>query len=559
MRNLAPALVTFFLLVSAGCASTESLQWSSSTDELLEFRYEITPQRLQTHLEFIAHDSLKGRDTGSDGLRMAADYLAGYYSEFEFTAIGDSGTFFQSFDLTVQRSDSIRYTFFSTAAGDTTVIQSSLESAERSTHFFSLISGREPVSAPIYLTGFNKNGQETGATDYQESPLEGSWLLIFEEVPDAADESAERDLNRRIFSLYELYNPAGILLIPDLSPDEFDHFFGLNPRFSSAGPNPRLTYLSGESRQAEPSQQIIYTHPSLAAELIGLQDYSELTDFKMELAREEKPSIRALDYHLSYTPYMTDRITTENVVAYLEGADPLLREEVVVLMAHYDHIGYETGPDGEKIIYNGADDNGSGTSALITAAEAFFRASQEGFRPRRSLLFLHVSAEEIGLLGSRYYSDHPLIPIEKTIAAFNADMIGRSDARNLEAGDTDYVYLIGGDIISSELDKAVVLANEMSVNMRLDRHYNDLRDRNQFFRRSDHWNFGRLEVPFVFFFTGVHEDYHRPTDTADKIDYEKLARITQLIYSTAVVTANLDSAPLVDNQEFIEITRRLAR
>jgi len=138
-------------------------------------------------------------------------------------------------------------------------------------------------------------------------------------------------------------------------------------------------------------------------------------------------------------------------------------------------------------------------------------------------------------------------------------MIGRSDPENIQKGDTDYVYLIGGEIISSELDSLVQSANSLSVNMRLDRKYNDLQDSNQFYRRSDHWNFGRFGVPFVFFFTGVHEDYHRPSDTIDKINFDKLSRVSQLIYTSTIKVANYDGRPDVDNQEFIEITRLQAR
>ena len=163
------------------------------------------------------------------------------------------------------------------------------------------------------------------------------------------------------------------------------------------------------------------------------------------------------------------------------------------------------------------------------------------------------------MLGSRYYSDHPVIPIENTVANFNADMVGRSDPGNIEKGDTDYVYLIGGEIISSGLDSLVQAGNRKSVNMRLDRRYNDLQDPNQFYRRSDHWNFGRLEVPFVFFFTGVHEDYHRPSDHYEEIDFEKLSRVAKLIYTSSVEVANFEGRPVVDNQQFIEITRRLPR
>jgi len=207
------------------------------------------------------------------------------------------------------------------------------------------------------------------------------------------------------------------------------------------------------------------------------------------------------------------------------------------------------------MINNGADDDGSGTVALLAIAQTLQRAAIDGFKPDRSILFLHVTGEEKGLLGSRYYSDHPLIPIDQTVANLNADMIGRSTTARAESGNTDYVFLIGGKIISSDLDSLVQVANNSTVNLTLDSRYNDLNDPNQFYRRSDHWNFGRFGIPFVFYFTGVHEDYHQPSDEIEKIDFPKLARVTKLIYSSMIEIANHPERPAVDNEQFIKITR----
>jgi len=299
----------------------------------------------------------------------------------------------------------------------------------------------------------------------------------------------------------------------------------------------------------------------MAATYLGLSSADELDQTKASLVQEITDfTPQKTDFYFEYTPYDgPGHMDAENVIAYFEGADPDLKDEAVVLMAHYDHVGVGAPDESGDGLYNGADDNGSGTTALMAIANALSEAKSQGYQTKRSILFLHVSGEENGLLGSRYYSDHPVIPIENTVTNFNADMIGRSDPENIQKGDTDYVYLIGGEIISSELDSLVQSANSLSVNMRLDRKYNDLQDSNQFYRRSDHWNFGRFGVPFVFFFTGVHEDYHRPSDTIDKINFEKLSRVSQLIYTSTIKVANYDGRPDVDNQEFIEITRLQAR
>ncbi len=250
-------------------------------------------------------------------------------------------------------------------------------------------------------------------------------------------------------------------------------------------------------------------------------------------------------------------IKTKNVVAFLEGSDPVKKEEVIVLSAHYDHLGVGQPDSTGDAIYNGADDNGSGTIALMHVAQAMVAAQKAGAGPKRSILFLHVSAEEIGLLGSRYYSDNPIFPIENTVANLNADMIGGRDQQNAESG--DYVYIIGGNIISSDVDSLVNLANLESVNINLSDRYNDLSDPLQLYRRSDHWNFGRLGVPFIFFFSGLHDDYHQPSDEIDNIDFEALTKRSQLIFLTAAKIANADERPKVDNQEFIEITKQQPR
>ena len=261
--------------------------------------------------------------------------------------------------------------------------------------------------------------------------------------------------------------------------------------------------------------------------------------------------------------YMIDRedveVVSNNVMAFLEGSDPELKDEVVVITSHYDHIGISLPDSTGDRINNGADDDGSGTVAVLSAASAFAKAAEQGVRPRRSILFMHVSGEEKGLLGSRFYSDHPVFPVENHIANINADMIGRSDEAHLSQGVTDYFYLIGGPIISSGLDSLVTVANEKTANLIIDYAYNDLDDPNQFYRRSDHWNFGRLGIPFSFFFTGVHEDYHQPSDEADKINYPKLTAITQVLFGAANELANIENRPIVDNQAFIERTRQMPR
>ncbi|MFW5972555.1 MAG: M28 family peptidase, partial [Bacteroidota bacterium] len=229
---------------------------------------------------------------------------------------------------------------------------------------------------------------------------------------------------------------------------------------------------------------------------------------------------------------------------------PVLRDEFVVLSAHYDHVGIDPTLDGDQI-FNGADDDGSGTIALLEIAEAFQTAREQGYGPRRSIMFLSVSAEEKGLLGSRYYADvEPLVPLENKVANLNLDMIGRHDP-TYPGETTDYVYIIGGDLISEDIQSVNERANDiLQIELDLSDRFNAIDDPNQFYRRSDHWNFGKHNIPFIFYFTGTHEDYHAVSDTADKIDYPRMERIARLIYGATWQLANQDDRPQLSGQGF---------
>lgn len=228
---------------------------------------------------------------------------------------------------------------------------------------------------------------------------------------------------------------------------------------------------------------------------------------------------------------------SENIWAYIEGSEK--PNELIVISAHYDHIGIENGE-----IFNGADDDGSGTVALLEIAQAFSIAKKQGNGPKRSILFLHVTGEEHGLLGSRYYTENPLFPLANTITNINIDMIGRHDVFHNDS--SNYVYLIGSDYLSTDLYKICENANKNDVNLFLDYKYNDKTDPNRFYYRSDHYNFAKNKIPSVFLFTGVHADYHKATDEVDKIEFDALTKRTQLAFSIAWDLANRDNRPVVD-------------
>ncbi|RLJ32361.1 peptidase M28-like protein [Chryseobacterium sp. 7] len=229
---------------------------------------------------------------------------------------------------------------------------------------------------------------------------------------------------------------------------------------------------------------------------------------------------------------------SENILAFIEGSEK--PDEIVVVSAHYDHVGTKNG-----VVYNGADDDGSGTVAVMEIAKAFQQAKKAGKGPKRSILFLHVTGEEHGLFGSEYYSENPVFPLANTVVDLNIDMIGRDDPANRGK---QYVYVIGSEMLSSQLKVINEAANKRTNNLELNYKYDDLNDPEQLYYRSDHYNFAKHNIPVAFFFDGIHEDYHKPGDDPEKIDYQLLEKRTQLVFTTAWDIANRDERIVVDRK-----------
>lgn len=236
----------------------------------------------------------------------------------------------------------------------------------------------------------------------------------------------------------------------------------------------------------------------------------------------------------AFSPKLGD---SENIWAFIEGSEK--PEEIVVISAHYDHVGMKNGE-----VYNGADDDGSGTVALLEIAKAFQQAKKDGHGPKRSILFLHVTGEEHGLHGSRFYSENPLFPLKNTVADLNIDMIGRRDDKHKDNG--NYVYLIGSDRLSTDLHAISEKANKDYTKLELDYHYNDRNDPERIYFRSDHYNFAKKGIPSLFYYNGSHADYHKSTDTPDKIEYDLLQKRAQLVFVTAWELANRPERIKVD-------------
>jgi hypothetical protein len=521
-------LLFVLVAVTISCGSSKKTVIKPSP-ELADFQNTITEEGLFVDLAILSSDSLEGRNTGSEGERKAAEYLANRYQNLGLIPVGDDNTYFQNFELYQTTFDSIE---FELTVGNELVDQS-IHSATKIGSFTRFEGGENLLEGKIEFIGF---GQVTSQN------YEGKWLLSFYDPTVSS--------LKNLKGIIEESNALGAILISTLDLEEFESSaYILQGEFGITS-DLELSYLKPEKGA------ITSIHPNLAASLLGKDSIDELAQFESELRSGiDRFESYSLDASFSYKPFLEiNYVETRNVVAFIEGTDPELKNEVIILSAHYDHVGIGT-PDSEgDALYNGADDDGSGTVGLLHAAQAFTTAKSAGADLKRSVLILHVSAEEIGLFGSRYYSDYPIFPIENTVANLNADMIGRIDEAN--AGNPDYIYIIGGKIISSGLQETLERANEMSVNLELSDRFNDLNDTFQFYRRSDHWNFGRLGVPFIFYFNGTHADYHRPSDEIEKIDFEALKKRTQLIFMTASLLSNADDRPIVDNTEFIDLSNQ---
>jgi Peptidase family M28 len=278
---------------------------------------------------------------------------------------------------------------------------------------------------------------------------------------------------------------------------------------------------TGSEGQKKAGRYLIDQHKSN-----GLSYPKGATDFYQKVPSEYMKK--------GFSPKLND---SENIWTFIEGSE--FPDEIVVVSAHYDHVGVKNDE-----VYNGADDDGSGTVALLEIAQAFQLAKKEGYGPKRSILILHVTGEEYGLHGSRYYSENPLFPLKNTVADVNIDMIGRRD--DLHKDTNNFVYIIGSDYLSTDLYKLCEEVNKKHIKLDLDYKYNDRNDPNRFYYRSDHYNFAKNGIPSVFFFSGVHADYHKPTDEVDKIEFDALAKRTQLAFVVAWEIANREKRLVVD-------------
>lgn len=472
----------------------------------------ITTNDLRAHDTFLSSSELEGRETSYRGQKVAAQYIAAVFRKLGLKPGAENGSYMQHFTVVVTKP----------GKGSTISVKTDqgMNQYAFGKDFITISAQDATVTAEAVFVGF----QDATLTPEQQGSLKDKILVFFAGRRDTSASGGRR--GRRFFRSPE---SAGTVVITDEASS--GSIEALTRMFGNMLEKGRMSLkdAAGDSRSSAP---MVWVGSEIGASILSRFPGS-LDDFRKRVADDPDfapTSLKNITISINLQGDVEER-TSENVVGVLEGSDPKLRNEYVLFTAHYDHLG--VGSDGA--VFHGADDDGSGTSTVLELAEAF---SQNPVKPKRTFVFMTVAGEEKGLLGSSYYSEHPLFPLDRTIADINMDMVGRIDKKHMDAGDKHYTYVIGSDKISTELDSLVNAANTQTVELNLDYQYNDDNDPNQFYRRSDHYNFARKGVPIVFFFTGVHEDYHRPTDTVDKIVFDNMVNVARLAYETGWKVGN---------------------
>lgn len=519
----------------------------------------ITAAQLRDYLYFVASDEMEGRDTPSRGLNITAKFIATLLSRWGVKPAGDDGTYFQKIAMDRARIDAA-----------VTHVELNGKTYDYGEDFLAIPRTGSASGALVYVgNGWlikSKNIDAYRGVDVRNKIIVTSGERFPKGVmPGDLDESKQGEDWMRPVDYAQKMGAIGVVALPStLTLANWDRVL----RRQQAGGALSITKLSDGSTGTLPS---VTLSTKLADTLFQGEKHSSEEILKSVIGDNQIVAF-ALDpsKKIGLTIYGQDEsLGTQNVVGLVEGSDPVLKKEYVAIGAHYDHVG--TGPagsngrgaarDGNKsdIIYNGADDDGSGTVSLLSMAEALSRAPR---RPKRSVLFVWHCGEEKGLWGSEYFAKYPTVPIDRIIAQFNIDMIGRSkkegdtNSANRNLTGPNEIYVIGSKMMSTELGQLSERVNQTYLKLNFNYLYDNPTDPNRFFFRSDHYNYAQKGIPIIFYFDGVHEDYHRPGDEPQKIDYDKMQRVARTIFVTVWETADLKTRPVVDKKLPTELTGR---
>lgn len=551
MRKNLFALLLFVSLLAPGFALAQApVRITPAERRIAET---ITADKLSNWLHFVASDAMAGRDTPSQGLDVTAEFLKMNLSRWGFKPAGDNGTFFQKMAL---RRDGINAaeTFVTVNGqkfdyGEDLVRVSGTDTGTMSPKIVFAGNGWMVKSKNLNpYAGIDVRGKIIAV--YGEGQVGGRNLVPLPAGVTQADLTGERGTDWADAVTYARNNGAAgvMVLASSFLNDNWGAVvqnFGrsrtvvdkLQPAVANQGGAPQPTVFIASRKLTEAIFAGEAGNPVAGA----ANSFEVGKNFSLSIAL--KPEI----------------VHTQNVVALWEGGDPTLKKEMVAVGAHYDHVGTNPNAPGEDKIWNGADDDGSGTVALLAMAEAL---AVSKVRPKRSVLFVWHAGEEKGLWGAEYFNKFPTVDIKNVIAQLNIDMIGRSkkpgdtNPRNRDLAGPNEVYVIGSEMMSSTLGAITKGTNNGFLKLDYNYKYDDPKDTNRFFFRSDHFHYAVNGIPIAFWFTGVHEDYHQPGDHADKIDYAKYEKITRTIFLTMWELTDLRERPKVDKDLPPELRER---
>jgi len=505
----------------------------------------ITADQLSTYLHFVASDAMGGRDTPSQGLDITAEFLRMNLDKWGFKPAGDNGTFFQKIALTRESVDP-----------ENTKLEIGGKQYKLGDDFFRL-AGSGTATGPLV---FGRDGWLVKAKNidsFSGVDVNGKIVVIASEGfnqntmtprPQGvaqADLKGEKGVDWADAITHAQSKGAAAVIV--VAPPQLQAMWGNLRRFAGQGSLYPEKLRNGGN--AAPTIPVYVVSQQVGSEIFAGESGNKTAVSAFVLTKTGTASSAS----------KKETLWTQNVVALWEGSDPTLKAEMVAVGAHYDHDGTRPNATGEDKIWNGADDDGSGTVAVLAIAEALGKAKT---RPMRSILLVWHAGEEKGLWGANYFNKFPTVDIKNVIAQLNIDMIGRSkkpgdtNPKNKDLTGENAIYVIGSEMMSTTLGAVTKGANDAYLKLTYDYKYDDPADTNRFFFRSDHFHYAQNGIPIAFWFDGVHEDYHQPSDTADKIDYAKMEKVTRTIFLTMWELADLKERPAVDKKLPPELTQR---
>ena len=481
-----------------------TLAIAQKTDDAAKYAEIITKKGLQEKLTIIASAEMEGRETASPGQKKAAAYIEDQFKKFGLKA-GNGNSYQQLYPV-----------YQDVLSGQTLRVNGRNFVWDKD-YSFSIqnIANGEWMYNNMVFAGYGIVDSVTKVNDYAGLDVKGKVVIVLDGgTATATPGRGGFGVNGAKMTAARNNGAAGLLIVSQDFPRKLPT--GLKGRMTLKPSAPNTFFVATISDE-------------VASALTGRTYTVPFTQWK-----EVNKGNYVAELKIGATK-IAETLESSNVIGVLPGTDK--NEEYVFITGHYDHLG-KVG----DVIWYGADDDGSGTVSVMQMAEAFTTAAKKGSKPRRTIIFMTVSGEEKGLLGSEYYSDHPTVDLSKATADLNIDMVGRVDTER-KTGDTlNYVYVIGHDKLSSDLPVINEGVNNKYTNLVLDYKYDDPNDRNRIYFRSDHYNFARKGVPILFFYDGMLlADYHKPTDTIEKINFDLMEKRVRMIFHTGWEIANRDN------------------